>query len=109
MSEEPEVVVLDEEDPQPEPPKPTEKPKAKPEPEKTLGKEFFDHFGGKAPHYRIHPYFSIDDISAEDADKCRLFTTWAKPKRHRLTVEWAEEMFKLKKLARLEHPFSIEY
>lgn len=107
---EPEVIDLDgpEETPPERPPEPKEKPKAKPVPSSDkLGKEFFAHFDDKAPHYRIAPTFHIHDISVKDADKCRLFTSWMKPKRVGLTVEWAEKMRDLKKLARLEHPQGI--
>lgn len=116
MSDEPEIVVLDEEPevtaPPPEPPKPKQKAKPLPKLVKDFttayGEEFFAHFGGKAPHYRLATTFHIHDISAEDADKCRKFPSWTKPKRLGLTVEWAEKMYKLKKLDRLEQPHGIE-
>lgn len=110
MSENDDVVVLDEELPKKElapTPKPVEKAMEPPKtiPDQVFGKAFFERFGGKAPHYRLAGTFHIHDIEKEDQDKCRLFDTWAKPKRLGLTVEWAEKMRKLGKLVRLELPF----
>lgn len=59
----------------------------------------------KAPHYKLATTYTIQGIDKEDQMKCMLFTTWKKPKRVGLTVEWAEKMRKLGKLTRLEHPF----
>ena len=95
MSEDNDVVVLDEEQPEEKPPAPTPEPEEPKEKSEEFGKEFFDRFGGKAPHYKLAGTFNINDpeISKKDADRCMLFTTWAKPKRKGLTVEWAEKMY----------------
>lgn len=105
MSDNKDVVVLDEEQPKvkaPAPPKPEPKVDKPAEPTAKLGKPFFDRFNGKAPHYKLAGTFHIHDITKEDADNCRLFDSWIKPKRLGLTVEWAEEMRRLGKLFRFE-------
>lgn len=115
MSDNEDIVVLDEEQPEDKPPAPTPKPKEEPVIIATAkdvvkaagkhGKAFFDRFGGKAPQYKLAGTFHIHDITAEEADNCRKFDTWAKPKRLGLTTEFAEKMRKLGKLVRYELPF----
>ncbi len=109
MSDNEDIVVLDEEQPEDKPPAPTPKPKKEPvikaKASGKHGEAFFNRFGGKAPHYRLAGTFHIHDITAEQADNCRKFDTWAKPKRHGLTTEFAEKMRKLGKLVRHELPF----
>lgn len=65
---------------------------------------FFARFGGKAPHYKLASTFSLENISRSDQDDCRLFTSWMKPKRVRLSCEWAEKMRAMGNLIRLELP-----
>lgn len=130
MSEKPETVDLPHPESKPEPP--ADPPEKQPEPmppekdeldnmaaveeirysDDPVADKVIRMNNGKAPHYRLHPNFSINvvrklfpknhpDYRAELA-KLRLFTTWAKPKRFGLTVEWAERMVALKQLQRLE-------
>ena len=124
MSEnkEPDIVDITPAPPKVEPPKEAPKPmkgkptlpqrsakefaamQAKPFDNSGSAKAFFDRFGGKAPHYKVATSFNVHDIDKADADNCRLFTSWTKPKRLGLTCEWAEKMRGMGKLIRLEDP-----
>lgn len=110
MSEEP-IIVLPDEELEEAPPTPPEKaPVEEPVPEVATepteeGKfkdTWFDRFGGKAPHYKLKGDASIHGIDREDYRKCENFSSWMKPKRFGLTVEWAERMRAEGKLDRLE-------
>lgn len=106
-------IVISDEAEKPALPKPKVKAEVKPKVvdvpklEEALGlpKAFFARFNGKAPHYRLASTFNIEDITVEDSKNCYLFDSWKKPKRVRLSCEWAEKMRAKGKLKRLELPW----
>ena len=54
-------------------------------------------------HYRIHPRFTIYDITPEDCETVRKMTQWVRPSQVGKNEEWAEQMVAKHKLVRLEN------